>query len=104
MTTKSDRQRKETGHRFSQLMDRSTTHLRVGQGRENGTRVMLVGLARELHGLDGVCTCCPRRPAGEPTARAQSLDEARRAAQRAAEAGPRQSAVAPSVAVELLIP
>lgn len=89
MTTKTDRHRREAGHLFSQLMDSSVTHVRVGQGPGHRTVVLLVGHARELHGLDGVCTCCPRRPAGEPSARAQSIEQARAAAALAAEAGPR---------------
>jgi hypothetical protein len=92
MTTKSQRDRREAAHLFHQLRDSTITHLRVGQGPGHRTAVTLLGHARELHGLDGVCTCCPRRPAGEPTGREQSIAAARRAADRAAELGPRQSA------------
>lgn len=101
MVTKAERERKNANAEFRNMMDQLVTHVRVGQGREHHTRVTLIGHAHELHGLDGVCTCCPRRPAGEPTSREQSLAAARRAAQRAAEAGPRQPAVAVSVDVEL---
>lgn len=101
MTTKADRDRKNANAEFRNMMDRLVTHVRVGQGREHRTTITLIGTARELHGLDGVCTCCPRRPAGEPTGREQAIAQARRAAERAAEAGPRQPAARPSVAVEL---
>lgn len=101
MVTKAERERKNANADFRNMMDELVTHVRVGQGRDHRTGVQLVGHARELHGLDGVCTCCPRRPAGEPTAKAQSIDEARRAAQLAAELGPRQPAAPLSVDVEL---
>jgi hypothetical protein len=100
MATKAERDRRESGHLFHQLMDSAITHVRVGQGPAHGTVVTLLGHARELHGLDGVCTCCRRRPAGEPTGREQSIAAARRAADRAAELGPRQS-VRLAVDVEL---
>lgn len=45
---------------FMSLMDQSLTHLRVGQGRNDGTRITLLGHAKDLHGPHGVCTCCPR--------------------------------------------
>lgn len=54
---------------FSQLMDRAVLHLRVDY---NDQRQLLTihGTARDLHGPQGKCTCCPRRPKltvdGEP--------------------------------------
>jgi hypothetical protein len=68
MVTKAERERKNANAEFSRMMDQSVTHLRVGQGRDN-TQVRLVGTAQWAHGLDGVCTCCPRRPAGDPSGR-----------------------------------
>ena len=61
MVTKAERERKDTNAQFSNLMDRLLTHVRVGQGLRDGTRITLVGHARDLHGPAGVCTCCPRR-------------------------------------------
>lgn len=92
MVTTAERNQREARHLFSQLMDQAVTHVRVGQGPSHGTSVRLIGHARDLHGLDGVCTCCPRRPAGEPTSKAQAIAAARRAAAIAAETGPRQPA------------
>lgn len=63
MVTKADRERKDGNARFRDMMDRLVTHVRVGQGRGHGTSVHFVGHAHELHGPDGVCTCCPRRAA-----------------------------------------
>lgn len=101
MGSKAERARRESGHVFRSMMDQTVTHVRVGQGRGDLTSVTLVGLASELHGLDGVCTCCPRRPAGELSGRQQSAAAARAAAHRAAELGPAATGVAPSVAVPL---
>lgn len=100
MVTKAERERKNANAEFHNMMDQLVTHVRVGQGRGHWTGVGLIGMASELHGLDGVCTCCPRRPAGEPTAKAQAIGSARRAAQRAAELGPRESTPV-SIDVEL---
>lgn len=61
--TKAERERKNTNAQFRDMMDENVTHLRVGQGREHRTAVALIGHARDLHGPDGVCTCCPRRTA-----------------------------------------
>lgn len=68
MVTKAERDRKNANAEFGRMMDQSVTHLRVGQGHDN-TRVTLVTTAAHAHGLDGCCTCCPRRPAGEPSGR-----------------------------------
>lgn len=59
--TKIERDRKDANARFSSMMDETVTHVRVGQGRRHRTGVALIGYARDLHGPDGVCTCCPRR-------------------------------------------
>lgn len=88
MVTKAERERKDATQTFRNMMDQSVTHLRVGQGRGDGSAVRLLGYAHELHGLDGVCTCCPRRPAGEPTAREVAAAAARAVARRRAELGP----------------
>lgn len=101
MVTKEERTRKNAGADFRNMMDRLVTHIRVGQGHEHRTSVTLLGLASELHGLDGCCTCCPRRPAGEPTAREQATAAARAAVERAVEAGVVPSRVTP---VDLLLP
>lgn len=87
MVTKEERNRKNAGAQFRGMMDQLVTHVRVGQGVGHGTSVTLLGLASEMHGLDGCCTCCPRRPAGEPTAREQATAAARQAVERAVEAG-----------------
>lgn len=39
----------------------SHPHARVGQLRRDGTEVRLIGTVAELHGPDGVCTCCDRK-------------------------------------------
>lgn len=88
MVTKAERDRKNANAEFRNMMDELVTHVRVGQGRDN-TRVTLVGHARDLHGLDGCCACCPRRPAGEPSTREVAAAAARAVAQLAAERGPR---------------
>lgn len=64
MVTKAERERKNANAEFSRMMDQLVRHVRVGQGREHRTSVHLIGHAHELHGLDGVCTCCPRRADG----------------------------------------
>lgn len=74
MVTRAERNRREAGQTFRDLMDSAVTHLRVGQGRDN-TRVTLLMTAAQAHGLDGCCTCCPRRPADEP----RPIDHARAA-------------------------
>lgn len=66
MATRAERDRREARQTFRDLMDHNVTHVRVGQGRGDNTRVTLLMSAAQAHGLDGVCTCCPRRPAGEP--------------------------------------
>lgn len=47
--------------RFAQLMDRSVIHLRVDYS-DRRQLLQVHGTARELHGPQGRCTCCPRRP------------------------------------------
>jgi hypothetical protein len=61
VVTKAERQRKDANAQFSNLMDKLIAHVRVGQGLGDGTRVVLIGHARDLHGPRGVCSCCPRR-------------------------------------------
>lgn len=81
MVIKAERERKNSNAEFGRMMDQSVTHLRVGQGQDN-TRVTLLMTAAYAHSLDGVCTCCPRRPAGEPTGRDIAAAAAREAAAR----------------------
>ena len=40
-------------------IDEEPDHLSVGTRRDGGG-VRLIGMARDLHGADGVCTCCTR--------------------------------------------
>lgn len=47
--------------RFSQLMDRSVVHVRVDY-HDDRQVIRLLGSARDLHGPQGQCTCCPRSP------------------------------------------
>jgi hypothetical protein len=47
--------------RFGQLMDCTVLHLRVDY-HDRRQRLTVVGTAAELHGPQGCCTCCPRRP------------------------------------------
>lgn len=47
--------------RFGTLMDHSVRHLRVDYADQRHY-VKVVGTARELHGPQGVCSCCPRSP------------------------------------------
>lgn len=75
MVTRAERNRREAGQLFRDLFDSHVTHIRVGQGRGDHTSIRLLMTAAQAHGLDGVCTCCPRRPAGEP----RPVDEARAA-------------------------
>ena len=63
MVTKAERERKNANAEFRNMMDQLVTHVRIWQGRRDGSRVALIGRAHELHGLDGVCTCCQRRAA-----------------------------------------
>lgn len=47
----------------SEGIDEEPDHITVGQLRRDSTQVRLIGLARDLHGPEGVCTCCHgRRP------------------------------------------
>ena len=52
---------KEANAHFRRLMDREVAHIRLGQRRGDDTWVALVGTLADLHGPQGVCTCCPRR-------------------------------------------
>jgi hypothetical protein len=54
------RAEKDAEHRFRECIKRERKHLRVGSGRQDGTEVRHIGSASELHGADGVCTCCKR--------------------------------------------
>lgn len=47
--------------RLGLYLDNAVRHVRVGNGRRDGTRIELIGSASELHGPAGVCSCCPRR-------------------------------------------
>lgn len=48
--------------RFWQLFFQRDLHIRVPDRGDPHVYVRLVGHARDLHGPDGCCTCCPRRP------------------------------------------
>lgn len=50
--------RKKANQKFKALMDKQVTHVRLG---DKNARIRVIGSATDLHGLDGVCTCCPRR-------------------------------------------
>lgn len=80
MVSKAERERREVNQTFRDLMDRNVTHVRVGQGPRDGTRIALLGTAAHLHGPDGLCTCCPRRTPEQAAERAESITAARRAA------------------------
>jgi hypothetical protein len=54
------RAEKDAEHRFRECIREERKHLRVGKGRRDDTEVRLVGSASELHGPDGLCTCCKR--------------------------------------------
>ena len=41
--------------------DHASNHLEVGSRRGDQTGFTLIGHAKDLHGPEGVCTCCPRR-------------------------------------------
>lgn len=51
---------KDLNARRIACMNEQQTHIRLGDWREAGGEVVLVGHARDLHGT--VCTCCPRKP------------------------------------------
>lgn len=63
--TRAEQNRKDANAKFRDMMDENVTHVRVGQGREHGTRITLIGHARDMHGPDGLCACCPRGPVAE---------------------------------------
>lgn len=44
-------------------IDEDPDHLVLGGGRRDGTKVTLIGFAADLHGPNGVCTCCHGRAA-----------------------------------------
>jgi hypothetical protein len=58
---------------FGQMMDGTIRHLRVDL-YDQRQFVQVLGTARELHGPQGQCSCCPRRPKltvdGDPVVRA----------------------------------
>ena len=59
MTTRAE---KDAAYITRACLARERTHLRVGTWRgPDIDAVTLVGHAADLHGPDGVCTCCPRR-------------------------------------------
>lgn len=57
MTTKAE---KEANSTFWACRRGERFHVRVGQRRQDGTQIQLLGTASELHGARGVCTCCRR--------------------------------------------
>lgn len=57
-TTK--QQQKELNATFWAYRRGERRHVRVGQRAQDGTTITLLGTAQQLHGPDGVCTCCPR--------------------------------------------
>lgn len=55
---------KDARSKVRQCFDLEITHLRAGDWRGPQVEaVTFLGTAFELHGLDGQCTCCPRRTA-----------------------------------------
>ena len=58
---------KDLNARARACQDGEQTHIRLGPSwlRDDhaipGEEIILVGHARDLHGPDGACTCCPRR-------------------------------------------
>ena len=63
------RRTKEANSRFYRLMDRTEFHIRVPN--EQGLSITLVGHAADLHGPDGVCSCCHGRTTPGLAAKAQ---------------------------------
>lgn len=62
MATQKDRERKNANSTFRQMMDKDVRHVRIGSQRGDNTGIRFIGHAKDLHGPQGVCTCCPRRP------------------------------------------
>ena len=61
MTRVNKRAEKDALQRFRECIAGERTHVRVGERRQDGTEVRLIGSVKELHGLQGVCTCCHGR-------------------------------------------
>ena len=60
MTTSGDpKSPREINARFGRLYGREVKHVRVNADRDQWVQV--IGTLAELHGPQGVCTCCPRR-------------------------------------------
>ena len=55
-----DQTEKAINQHFRELMDKRKLHLRIGEGRRDGTEITLIGNVWEMHGPSGCCTCCPR--------------------------------------------
>ena len=53
------KERKALGQLFAQLMGRELMHVRVDYGDQRQW-VKVVGSVSQMHGPQGVCTCCPR--------------------------------------------
>jgi hypothetical protein len=62
-----DQEQKRINQRFRALMDKRTRHLRVGILQRDDTWVSFVGMVRDLHGPDGVCTDCHGRTPTQTT-------------------------------------
>lgn len=57
-----EQRRKDAAATVRACFDRETTHLRAGTWNNlDGAEITLVGTVRDLHGPDGVCTCCSRK-------------------------------------------
>lgn len=62
MSKTKDRVEKDLEQRRRDCLDEKVIHLRAGDWRGlQGAEISILGTTRELHGPDGVCTCCPRR-------------------------------------------
>ncbi len=52
--------RRRLGQTFGLLMGREVTHVRLDYG-DPLQWCKVIGSARDLHGPQGVCSCCPRQ-------------------------------------------
>lgn len=74
MSSTSEKTDKDRNARLWSLVRGEDLHVRVGQGKRDGTRVELIGEASFLHGPRGLCTCCPRSTAPRPRPRVAEPD------------------------------
>lgn len=66
MSATSARQEKERNAAFWACRKGERHHVRVGQRRQDGTQITLHGSAAELHGPNGLCSCCHGRAPQTP--------------------------------------